>query len=197
LIPRGVFALLAISLVACAARGHLATPAEMASLNGTGGLSSSGRITLEGPRGKFSARVVFGVSRPDSLRIEIPAGTGLRFLLVAKEGRLRADLPGDDAMFEGPATAAVMNGLFGIDLAPSDLVAAILGAPPRSLDVSFRFENSRPTRVTILGANHTRLTLSLDDPEVEAPGPGAFDFGPSRRQTWTLREMSDRLGLTR
>ena len=122
---------------------------------------------------------------------------GLRFLLLAKNERLRADLPPDEAMFEGPATPEVMNGLFGIDLRPSDLVAAILGSPPRSLDVSWRFENSRPVRMTIRGANDTRLTLSLDEPEMAAPRPEAFDFGPPRRQTWTLREMSDRLGLTR
>jgi len=186
-----------MSLGACATRGHIATPDEMAVLEKAGGLSSAGRITLEGPKGKFSARVVFGVARPDSLRIEIPAGTGLRFLLVAREGRLRADLPGDEAMFEGPATSEVMNGLFGIDLAPGDLVGAILGAPPESLRVAWRFERSQPAQMTIRGSNDTRLTLSLDDPEVRLPRPQAFDFGPPRKEAWTLREMSDRLGLTR
>jgi hypothetical protein len=197
LIRTGVVALVAMPLLGCAARGHVATPAEMAALNGAPGLSSSGKITLEGPRGKFSARVVFGVSRPDSLRIEIPAGAGLRFLLVAKNGRLRADLPVDEAMFEGPATSEVMKGLFGIDLSPRDLVSAILGSPPQSLDVSWRFENSRPVRMAIQGANNTRLTLSLDEPETETPPSEAFNFGAARRLTWTLHEMSERLGLTR
>ena len=190
-------ALLAMSLGACATRGHVATPDEMALLAKAGGLSSAGRITLEGPKGKFSARVVFGVARPDSLRIEIPAGTGLRFLLVAKDGKLRADLPGDEAMFEGPATSEVMKALFGIDLAPQDLVGAILGSPPDSLSVSWRFERSLPARTTIRGSNDTRLTLNLDDPEIRLPGSRAFDFGPPRKSSWTLREMSDRLGLTR
>jgi len=190
-------AFLAMSLCACATRGRIATPYEMALLEKTDGLSSAGRITLAGPKGKFSARVVFGVARPDSLRIEIPAGTGLRFLLVAKDGRLRADLPGDDAMFEGAATPGVMNGLFGIDLSPGDLVGAILGSPPESLGVSWRFEASRPAQVTIRGSNDTRLTLDLDEPEVLAPRPEAFDFGPPRARAWSLREMSDRLGLTR
>jgi len=186
-----------MSLGACATRGRIATPDEMALLATTGGLSSAGRITLEGPKGKFSARVVFGVGRPDSLRIEIPAGTGLRFLLVAKGGKLRADLPGDDAMFEGPATSEVMNGLFGIDLAPEDLVGAILGSPPASLHVSWRFERSLPAQMAIRGSNDTRLTLSLDEPEVAPPQAQAFAFGPPRTRAWTLREMSDRLGLTR
>ena len=197
MIRRGAGALIAMSLTACAARGHIATPGEVALLENTGGLSSAGRITLEGPKGKFSARVVFGVARPDSLRIEIPAGTGLRFLLVAKGGRLRADLPGDDAMYEGPATTEVMNGLFGIALTPSDLVGAILGSPPESLSVSWRFDRSLPAQTSIRGANDTRLTLSLDEPEVRSPTPQAFDFGPPRARAWSLREMSDRLGLTR
>ena len=186
-----------MSLSGCAARGHIATPGEMALLRATDGLSSAGRITLEGPGGKVSARVVFGVARPDSLRIEIPAGTGLRFLLVSKEGRLRAELPGDDAMFEGPATPEVMNGLFGIDLSPRDLVGAILGSPPGSLNVSWRFERSRPSQMIISGSNNTRLTLSVEDPDVRAPGARAFDFGPPRRSNWTLSEMSDRLGLVK
>jgi hypothetical protein len=190
-------ALLAISLCACATRGHVATPDEIARLEGTPGLSSAGRITLEGPKGRFSARVVFGVSRPDSLRIEIPAGTGLRFLLVARKERVRADLPGDEAMFEGPATSEVMKGLFGIELTPAELVSAILGPPPPSLSVSWRFEKSLPARVTIRGANDTRLTLTLDEPEVLAPPPTAFEPGAPRRQAWTLRQMADRLGLTR
>ena len=57
-----------------------------------------------------------GARRPDSLRIEIPAAVGLRFLLVSRDGALRADLPGEDAMFEGPQTPEVMNELFGIEV---------------------------------------------------------------------------------
>ena len=190
-------ALLAVSLSACATRGHIASPAEMALLEKAEGLSSAGRITLSGPKGRFSARVVFGAARPEALRIEIPAGTGLRFLLVAKDGRLRADLPGDDAMYEGPATTEVMKALFGIDLAPRDLVGAILGSAPDSLSLSWRFERSVPIRLAIRGSNETSLVLSLDEPEMVAPRPQAFEFGPPRERVWSLREMSDRLGLTR
>jgi hypothetical protein len=189
--------LFAASLAGCATRGHVATPDEVARLERAGGLSASGKITLSGPKGKFSARVVFGVARPDALRIEIPGGTGLRFLLVAKEGILRADLPGDDAMFEGPGTREVMNGLFGIDLSPADLVRAVLGPPPPSMEVGWRFAKTLPAQVSIRGSNQTRLSITLDDAEVEAPKPRAFDFGPARARVFTLREMSDRLGLTR
>ncbi len=169
----------------------------MAQLRQSRGLSSSGRITLSGPQGRFSARVVFGVARPDSLRIEIPAGTGLRFLLVARNGTLRADLPEDDAMFEGPGTSEVMNGLFGIDLRPNDLVDAILGSPPGSLRVVWRFDRRVPSQVIIHGSNATKLLLTLDDPEIESPADRAFEVGPARRHSWTLREMSNRLGLVR
>jgi hypothetical protein len=188
---------LALLASACAARGHVATPDEVLRLQQSGGLSATGRITLSGPRGRFSARLVFGVAAPDSLRIEIPAGDGLRFLLVAKDGSLRAELPQDDAMFEGPATSAVMNRLFGIDLDPRDLVAALLGSPPETIKVGWRFESTRPTQMTIHGSNHTRLSVTLDDPDLQAPREEAFQFGPPRRRSWTLQEMSDRLGLRR
>lgn len=169
----------------------------MAVLRQSTGLLASGKIALRGPNGRFSARLVFGVARPDSLRIEIPAGTGLRFLLVAKDGKLRADLPQDDAMFEGPSNMEVMNRLFGIDLAPQDLVSAILGTPTEALKVGWRFDRRLPRQITMQRENRTRLTLSLDDPELESPRPEAFDFGGPRRHSISLAEMSDRLGLRR
>ena len=195
---RAVVVLLAAwSAVACAARGHVATPEEMARLRETTGLVTSGRITLEGPAGRFSTRVVLGVARPDSLRLEIPAGAGLRFLLVAKGERLRADLPQDDVMFEGPGTSEVMDRLFGIDVEPKLLVAAILGNPPTAFSVDWRFDGARPVRITLRDAKGSKLTLTLDDAEAEAPAERAFTFGPARRESWTLEEMSSRLGLKR
>ena len=195
---RAVVVLLAgWSALACAARGHVATPEEMARLREAKGLATSGRITLEGPGGRFSTRVVIGVARPDSLRIEIPAGAGLRFLLVAKDGRLRADLPQDDAMFEGPGTSEVMDRLFGIDVEPKSLVAAILGSPPEAFSADWRFDHSQPVRITLRDLRGSKLTLTLDDPETEAPAERAFTFGPARRESWTLKEMSGRLGLKR
>ncbi|MEO8359332.1 MAG: hypothetical protein ABI672_04820 [Vicinamibacteria bacterium] len=181
----------------CAVRGHIASPDEMAQLHKASGLSAAGKLTLFGPRGRFSARVVFGLTKPASLRIEIPAGTGLRFLLVAHDGKLRAELPGDDAMFEGSATSGVMKDLFGIDLSPADLVASVLGAPPSTLNVSWRFDKSQPSLVTIRGSDHTELVVALDDPSVEPPPATAFAFGPPRGQSWSIEQMSDRLGLRR
>jgi len=186
-----------LSVTACATRGHVATPLEIASLLQSQGLSAAGRLTLRGPQGRFSTGVVFGVARPDSLRIEIPAGTGVRFLLVSANGALRADLPQDDAMFAGPATAEVMDRLFGIDVSPKDLVTAILGAPPPAFRVGWRFDRSLPSQVIIDRASGASLSLTLKDPEIEAPPGRAFEFGPPRNQSWTLQEMSDRLGLKR
>lgn len=181
----------------CSARGHIATPEEIGSLQRAEGLSASGRLTVSGPNGKLSTRVIFGVARPDFLRIEIPAGTGLRFLLVSRQGTLRADLPGDDAMFVGPGTKEVVNSLFGIDIEPADLVSAILGTPPKSLTAGWRFGDSLPTQVTIRGSNSTKLILNLDEPLLESPDGRAFDFGPPRAHSWTMEEMSTRLGLRR
>jgi len=182
---------------ACAARGHIATPAEVDQLLQAQGLAASGRITVEGPRGKLSARVVFGVARPDSLRIEMPAGTGLRFLLVSRNGRLRADLPGDDAMFEGPGNRETVNGLFGVNVAPEELVAAILGDPPESMSAGWRFDRNLPAQITIHEPSGARLTLTLEEPILAAPANRAFEFGPPRSRSWTLQEMSSRLGLRR
>lgn len=189
--------LLAAASGACAARGHVATPADLASLREASGLSAGGKIELSGPQGRVRARLVFGVARPDSLRIEIPAGAGLRFLLIARDGRLRADLPSDDAMYEGPATAAVMDQLFGIDVSPADLVAAILGTPPDSLRTSWRFDEGQPARLVAERPGGGRLVLSFEDPETGAPGAAAFEFGSARARQWTLSEMSSRLGLKR
>ena len=189
--------LLGLSLGACALRGHVATPDEIARLRLAEGLSASGRITLSSPRGRFSARVVFGVARPDSLRIEIPDGSGLRFLLLSRNGTLRADFPEDDAMFMGPSTSEVMNGLFGIELNPKDLVEALLGSAPESMNSRWRFEGTLPIQVTLRGVNESTLDLRIDDPRLESPSSQAFEFGPPRGHLWTLLEMSGRLGLRR
>ncbi len=181
----------------CAAKGHIATPEEIARLQRAAGLSASGRITLSGPQGKFRTRFLFGVARPDALRIEIPSGAGLRFLLVARDGRLRADLPSDDAMFEGPETREVMEKLFGIDIEPRDLVSALLGSPPDSMTVEWRFEALKPAKMSLDARNGTRLSMTLDDPDVEPPAARAFEPGPARRTALSLREMADRLGLKR
>ena len=138
-----------------------------------------------------------GARRPDSLRIEIPAAVGLRFLLVSRDGALRADLPGEDAMFEGPQTPEVMNELFGIEVEPHDLVSAILGDAPASMSAEWRFDAGRPSRVTLLGKDGARLTLNLDDSVVEPPGERAFAFGPPRQTRLSLQEMAGRLGLRR
>ncbi len=194
---RGLTLLAALWASACATRGHLATPAEVAMLRETSGLSASGRLVLKGPGARFGTQVVWGVARPGLLRLEIPDGAGLRFLLVCRDGILRADLPRDDAMFEGPANREVMSRLFGIDLDPRALVEAILGTPPDGFSVTWRFERSSPTLVTIESADGTRLSMSLDNPETGAPPLRAFEFGPARGASLSLDEMSRRLGLRR
>jgi hypothetical protein len=181
----------------CAARGHVATPEEIARLQKVEGLSASGLLSLAGPSGRFRTRVVLGVSRPDAVRIEIPSGTGLRFLLVARGGRLRAELPGDGVAYEGVATAEVMDDLFGIDFEPRDLVAAVLGNASPRLSTTWRFDRGRPSHTMMKGSDGRTLALSLDDAELAAPPAAAFEVLGGRGQSVTLREMSDRLGLRR
>lgn len=194
---RSLTLLAALWVSACAARGHIATPAEIALLRNTAGLSASGQITLKGPGGRFGTKVVLGVARPDSLRIEIPDGGGLRFLLVCRNGTLRAELPQEGVSFEGPANREVMHRLFGIDLDPEALVSSILGASPDKFTVRWRFDRSLPTQVTIEGPDGAQLSLRLDDPEIAAPPALAFESGPPRGNRVSLDEMSNRLGLRR
>ena len=181
----------------CAARGRIATPDEMARLTATDGFSAAGQIALAGPGGRFRTRVVIGVARPDALRIEIPSGSGLRFLLVTNGGKLRADLPPDDAMYEGPATSAVMDALFGVAFDPRDLVAALLGDAPPGIVTTWRFNRGQPARVSMKDGRGRELTLSVDESELQAPNARAFLFGPARRHTTSLTEMAETLGLKR
>ena len=183
-------------LAGCAARGHVATPAEMAGLRASSGLTASGKITLRGPRGRFSTRVLFGVDRAGSLRLEIPAGAGLRFLLVCRGDRLRAELPQEGASYEGEASAEVMSRLFGIDLAPRDLANAILGEAAAEVDARWRFDRGQPAALS-LRRGETSLPLTLADPETEAPGPDAFALRPIQGALLSLDDMAARLGLTR
>lgn len=196
-LARSLLLLAALWASGCAARGHIATPAEVALLRESTGLAASGQITLKGPGGRFGTRVVLGMARPDSLRIEIPDGVGLRFLLVCRNGTLRADLPREGVVFEGPAKREVMFALFGIDLDPEALVSAILGAAPDGFAVRWRFERSMPTQVTIEGPDATQLSLTLDDPEIASPPARAFESGSIRGRRVSIDEMSDRLGLRR
>ncbi len=100
-------------------------------------------------------------------------------------------------MYEGPATAEVMERLFGIELDPKALVGAVLGAPPERFQLNWRFNKALPAQVTIESPLGATLALTLKDPEIEAPAVRAFAFGPPRGRAWTLEEMSSRLGLTR
>jgi hypothetical protein len=100
-------------------------------------------------------------------------------------------------MFEGPATRDTMDDLFGIDIEPEDLAGALLGSPPRNMTVTWRFDRDLPAQVILGGSKAGKLSLTLDNPEVEPPPARAFFFGSPRGRSLTLREMSDRLGLKR
>jgi len=193
----GLVIAIAIVSSGCAARGRIATPDEMARLGQANGLSASGQIALSGPGGRFRTRIVIGVARPGSLRLEIPAGSGLRFLLVTNGGRLRADLPQDDATYEGPATSQVMDALFGVAFDPKDLVAAILGDSPEGLAAAWRFDRGQPAQVSMNDVHGKKLTLNFEESDLQTPDSRAFTFGAARSRSITLAEMAERLGLKR
>ena len=192
-------ALIAFAVLAagCAARGHVATPDELALLREASGLSASGKITLSGPGGRFSTRMLIGVAKPDLVRLEIPAGTGLRFRLITNGETLLADLPGEAVFFRGASSRGVLEALFGVEIEPRDLVAAVLGNQPTDFRTAWRFDRALPVHMKIDGREGRALAMSLDDTELAAPSAEAFVVDPPRSSPVSLEEMSSRLGLRR
>jgi hypothetical protein len=86
-------------------------------------------VSLKGPerRGRTAALVAF--RRPDRLRIEVPGPAGARLIAVVAGGRLAAVFPGDRAFFEGAASAADLEALLGVSLAPEEVMDLLVGAP--------------------------------------------------------------------
>ena len=187
----------AFAAAGCAARGRIANPSEVRELQQAGGLSASGQLTLSGPSGRIRTRVVLGMARPDALRIEIPAGASLRFLLTTNDGQLSAVLPLEGVRYDGEASPMVMSTLFGIDFGPQALVASALGGTDPGLDASWRFDRGAPSEIVLTGRSGGSLKLALDDVELVPPPPMAFRPSESGALSVSLDEMSRRLGLRR
>ncbi|HVQ30573.1 MAG TPA: hypothetical protein VMV21_13380 [Vicinamibacteria bacterium] len=171
----------------------------MAEAKATVTYSGSLRVSLNGPQVRGRTRVLLGFRRPDSLRIEIPGPTGPRLVAVTKEGALTAVFPGDRAIFQGRATAAELESLLGVSLAPEELIDLLVGVPsPRLRSYEARWSRVLPREITAVLPDGTRLHARVDDSETgldlrkeafEAPAHEAFravDAAEARR-LWGFR----------
>ncbi len=87
-------------------------------------------IALSGKAGRtrLRGRVLAGLERPDSVRLEgiAPFGAPV-FIFAAKGGRATLLLPRDNRVLRDAAPAAVVEALTGVPLAPDALAAALNG----------------------------------------------------------------------
>ncbi|MFI5007706.1 MAG: hypothetical protein ACHQKZ_09705 [Solirubrobacterales bacterium] len=190
---RLVAVVLLASGIACASV-PLPSPAVMAEARATVTYSGSLRVSLDGPQFRGRTRVLLGFRRPDALRIEIPGPTGPRLVAVTKDGGLTAVFPGDRAIFRGRATAAELESLLGVGLAPEELIDLLVGAPsPRLRSYEARWSRALPRDIEAVLPDGTRLRAKVDDSETgldlrdeafEAPRHEAFrevDAAEARR----------------
>lgn len=137
-------------------------------------------VTLRGPELRARARVLVAFERPDRMRLEIPGPAGARFVALATGDRLLAVFPADRAVFRSGATAAEMERLIGVGLTATQMMDALLGAPPPGArSYSARWGPRLPTRIETTLGDGTRLLLQAADPEAGVSLPaGAFGEPP-------------------
>jgi hypothetical protein len=151
--------------IACASV-PLPSPAAVAEAKATVTYSGSLRVSLSGPQFRGRTRVLLGFRRPDALRIEIPGPTGPRLVAVTKGGALTAVFPGDRAIFQGRATAAELESLLGVGLAPEELIDLLVGVPsPRLRSYEARWSRALPRQIMAVLPDGTRLRARVDDVE--------------------------------
>lgn len=171
-----------------------ASPAARADAQRVTTYTANLRVSMRGPELRGRADVVVGFRRPDALRVELPAGTGLRLLAVAQGERLVVAFPGERSYYEGPATAEAFGSLLGVALTPADLMDVLLGLTParvRSLDV--QWGPIAPSRVVAQLHDGTRLEARVREPELGRPlGDGAF--APPVTAGWQRLTMDEARG---
>lgn len=171
-----------------------ASPAARAEAQRATTYTANLRVSMRGPELRGRADAVVGFRRPDALRVELPAGAGLRLLAVAQGERLVVAFPGERSYYEGAATAEAFGSLLGVALAPADLMDVLLGLTPtrvRALDV--QWGPIAPSRVVAQLHDGTRLEAKVREPELGRPlGDGAF--APPSTAGWQRLTMDEARG---
>lgn len=140
------------------------------------------RVRLRGPELRARAPALVAFERPSRLRIEVPGPSGARFVALASDDRLVAVFPAERAVFRGAATAAGMERLTGVALAPPELMDLLVGVrPERARSFSARWGARLPARIDVTLADGSRLELRISDAEADVPLPALAFSEPDSR----------------
>lgn len=170
---------LLVALLGCAT---VRPPPPQVARDAAAAVSYSGslRVWVKGDDVRGRSRVLLAFRRPASVRMEIPGPSGARLLAVAGDERLTAVFPAERAVFETTATAAGLDALIGVALAPDELIDMLVGVPPARLrKYEARWGDRLPERIDATLPDGTRLKASVDDAEIGLALPAAaFDPPP-------------------
>jgi len=178
----GALAIVAIVATAGCATVRLPTPQVATAAATARSYSGSLRVSVKGDDVRGRSRVLIGFERPASLRLEIPGPSGARLVAVAGEERLTAVFPAERAVFETAATAAGLDALIGVALAPEELMDMLVGvAPPRLARYEASWGERLPERIDARLPDGTRIKARVDDAEIGLALPAAA-FAPPRHE---------------
>jgi hypothetical protein len=136
--------------------------------------SGSLRVSVRGEDVRGRSRVLLAFRRPASVRMEIPGPAGARLVAVTGDARLVAVFPGERAVFETAATAAGLDALIGVALAPEELMDMLVGvAPPRLREYQASWGDHLPKRIKAVLPDGTRLDARVEDAEIGLALPAA------------------------
>ena len=128
--------------------------------------SGSLRVSVRGEELRGRSRALVAFRRPDALRIEIPGVSGARLVAVVAGGRLTAVLPADRVVLSREASAAQLEALLGIALAPEELMDVLVGIrPANARDYRVSWGRTLPRRIEAVLADGTRLSVDVDEAE--------------------------------
>lgn len=127
--------------------------------------SASLHVSLKGPELRARTRAIVAFRRPDALRVEVPGPAGgTRLVAVTREGKLAAVFPPERAIFRADADAASFASLFGLALAPAEVMDLLVGTPsPRLKAYRAGWGASLPRVIEATLPDGSRLNLTVDD----------------------------------
>jgi len=185
---------MAIAAVACASAA-LPPPEVPTRARASATYRASVRFSIAGPELRGRGRAVLAFERPDRLRVEVPGLTGLRLVAVLRDGSLLAVFPADRAVFHAAANTAALQALFGLALAPNEMMDILVGAPTSSLrSYSARWGPALPRAIDATLADGTRLRLQVEAPEKDVPIPEAA-FDPPPHEAYRVVDASEARSL--